>query len=78
VKVSKSWGSPDSEISWSKLVASPAPSDKAITRTEAAKFVKGIAPFEEQTWLAETGVSEGAGYLNHGDHRILRFPGVNW
>ena len=36
-------------------------SRKAITRTEAAKFVKGIAPFEEQTWLAETGVSEGAG-----------------
>lgn len=36
-------------------------SRKAITRSEAAKFVKGIAPFEEQTWLAETGVSHGAG-----------------
>jgi hypothetical protein len=36
-------------------------SRKAITRSEAAKFVKGIAPFEEQTWLAETGVSDGAG-----------------
>ncbi|KAF4760436.1 hypothetical protein HAV15_006349 [Penicillium sp. str.  len=36
-------------------------SRKAITRSEAAKFVKGIAQFEEQTWLAETGVSHGAG-----------------
>ncbi|KAJ9487411.1 hypothetical protein VN97_g5908 [Penicillium thymicola] len=36
-------------------------SRKAITRSEAAKFIKGIAPFEEQTWLAETGVSHGAG-----------------
>ncbi|CAG8203211.1 unnamed protein product [Penicillium nalgiovense] len=36
-------------------------SRKAITRSEAAKFVKGIAPFEEQIWLAETGVSDGAG-----------------
>ncbi|KAJ5960089.1 uncharacterized protein N7479_007239 [Penicillium vulpinum] len=35
-------------------------SRKTITRPEAAKFVKGIAPFEEQTWLAETGVSDGA------------------
>ncbi|KAJ5500094.1 DNA double-strand break repair and VJ recombination XRCC4 N-terminal [Penicillium expansum] len=32
-------------------------SRKAITRSEAAKFIKGIAPFEEQTWLAETGIS---------------------
>lgn len=36
-------------------------SRKAITRSEAAKFVKGIAQFDEQTWLAETGVSHGAG-----------------
>ncbi|CAI7667719.1 unnamed protein product [Penicillium viridicatum] len=36
-------------------------SRKAIGRSDAAKFVKGIAPFEEQTWLAETGVSHGAG-----------------
>jgi hypothetical protein len=36
-------------------------SRKAITRSEAAKFVKGIAPFEEQAWLAETGVSDGPG-----------------
>ena len=36
-------------------------SRKAITRSEAAKFVKGIAQFEEQTWLAEIGVSHGAG-----------------
>ncbi|KAJ5834711.1 hypothetical protein N7447_000737 [Penicillium robsamsonii] len=36
-------------------------SRKVITRSDAAKFVKGIAPFEEQAWLAETGVSEGAG-----------------
>ncbi|CAG8888490.1 unnamed protein product [Penicillium egyptiacum] len=36
-------------------------SRKAITPSEAAKFVKGIAPFEEQTWLAETGVSDRAG-----------------
>ncbi|KAJ5514439.1 hypothetical protein N7463_003991 [Penicillium fimorum] len=36
-------------------------SRKVITRSDAAKFVKGIAPFEEQAWLAETGVSGGAG-----------------
>ncbi|QQK41391.1 DNA double-strand break repair and VJ recombination XRCC4, N-terminal [Penicillium digitatum] len=36
-------------------------SHKAITRSEAGKHVKGIAPFEEQTWLAETGVSHKAG-----------------
>lgn len=36
-------------------------SRKAITRSDAARFVKGIAPFEEQTWLAETGVSYGTG-----------------
>ncbi|CAI7581856.1 unnamed protein product [Penicillium glandicola] len=36
-------------------------SRKAITRSEAAKLVKGVAPFDEQTWLAETGISPGAG-----------------
>ncbi|KAJ5436149.1 XLF/Cernunnos protein [Penicillium cf. griseofulvum] len=36
-------------------------SRKSITRSEAAKFVKGIAQFEEQAWLAETGVSVGPG-----------------
>ncbi|KAJ5384882.1 DNA double-strand break repair and VJ recombination XRCC4 N-terminal [Penicillium concentricum] len=36
-------------------------SRKAITRSDAAKYVKGIAPFEEQAWLAETGVSDEAG-----------------
>ncbi|KAJ5163266.1 uncharacterized protein N7500_005096 [Penicillium coprophilum] len=36
-------------------------SRKAITRSEAAKFIKGIEPFQEQIWLAETGVSDGAG-----------------
>lgn len=36
-------------------------SRKAITRSDAARFVKGIAPFDEQTWLAEAGLSKGAG-----------------
>ncbi|KAJ5774290.1 DNA double-strand break repair and VJ recombination XRCC4 N-terminal [Penicillium paradoxum] len=36
-------------------------SRKGITRSEAARFVKGIAPFEEQTWLAEVGSSAEAG-----------------
>jgi len=36
-------------------------SHKTITRSEAARFVKGIEPFEEQAWLAETEPSEGVG-----------------
>jgi hypothetical protein len=36
-------------------------SHKTITRSEAARFIKGIEPFEEQAWLAETESSEGAG-----------------
>lgn len=28
---------------------------KSSSRSEAAKFVKGIAPFDEQSWLAKTG-----------------------
>jgi hypothetical protein len=27
---------------------------KGSSRSEAAKFIKGVAPFEEQTWLAES------------------------
>lgn len=46
-------------------------SRKAITRSEAAKFVKGIAQFEEQTWLAETGVSQGAGLATNLLQEIL-------
>lgn len=30
---------------------------KSSSRSEAAKFVKGIAPFDEQSWLAKTGKS---------------------
>ncbi|KGO71898.1 DNA double-strand break repair and VJ recombination XRCC4, N-terminal [Penicillium italicum] len=45
-------------------------SRKAITRPEAAKFVKGIAPFEEQTWLAAKGVSHEAGLATNLLHEI--------
>ncbi|KAJ6187416.1 hypothetical protein N7519_002324 [Penicillium mononematosum] len=48
-------------------------SRKAITRSEAAKFVKGIAPFEEQTWLAETGVSDGTGLATNLLQEISEF-----
>jgi hypothetical protein len=33
---------------------------KASTRSEAARVIKGVAPFEEQTWLAESGSSSSA------------------
>ncbi|KAJ5338106.1 hypothetical protein N7452_004834 [Penicillium brevicompactum] len=36
-------------------------SRKGVTRSEAARFVKGLEPFEEQSWLAEAGSSDGAG-----------------
>lgn len=36
-------------------------SRKGITRSEAARFVKGLEPFEEQSWLSEAGSSDGAG-----------------
>jgi hypothetical protein len=39
-------------------------SHKSITRSEAARFIKGIEPFEEEAWLAET-ESSGAGLATH-------------
>jgi len=33
---------------------------KGSTRSEAARFIKGVAPFDEQAWLAETGSSPAA------------------
>lgn len=36
-------------------------SRKGITRSEAGRLIKGIEPFEEQTWLAEARSSEMAG-----------------
>ena len=45
-------------------------SRKAITRSEAAKFVKGVAPFEEQTWLAERGLSHRVGLATNLLHEI--------
>ncbi|KAJ5789751.1 uncharacterized protein N7518_006762 [Penicillium psychrosexuale] len=45
-------------------------SRKAITRSDAAKSVKGIAPFEEQTWLAERGLSHRAGLATNLLHEI--------
>ncbi|CAG8313621.1 unnamed protein product [Penicillium salamii] len=40
-------------------------SRKATTRSEAARFVKGIEPFDEQTWLAKTALSDGTGLANN-------------
>ncbi|CAG8099685.1 unnamed protein product [Penicillium olsonii] len=34
-------------------------SRKGTTRSEAARFVKGLEPFDEQTWLAKTESSDG-------------------
>lgn len=36
-------------------------SRKGNTRSEAGRFVKGIAPFDEEAWLAEVGSSDGSG-----------------
>jgi hypothetical protein len=36
-------------------------SRKGNTRSEAGKFVKGIAPFDEEAWLAEVRSSDGSG-----------------
>ncbi|KAJ5212291.1 uncharacterized protein N7498_003937 [Penicillium cinerascens] len=33
---------------------------KGSTRSEAARFIKGVAPFDEQAWLAEFGSSSSA------------------
>jgi hypothetical protein len=37
-------------------------SRKGSTRSEAGRFVKGIAPFDEEAWLAEVGSSNGSGF----------------
>jgi hypothetical protein len=62
-------------------------SHKSITRSEAAKFIKGIEHFDEKSWLAKTESSEGglASNLNQeisdsGDLRDLSFkqPQDGW
>ncbi|KAJ5997055.1 hypothetical protein N7522_008715 [Penicillium canescens] len=37
-------------------------SRKGSTRSEAGRFVKGIAPFDEEAWLAEVGSSNSSGF----------------
>lgn len=46
---------------------------KGSTRSEAAKFIKGITPFDQQTWLAESGgsPSDGSGLAANVVHEIL-------
>ncbi|KAJ5294422.1 hypothetical protein N7508_009243 [Penicillium antarcticum] len=46
-------------------------SRKGSTRSEAGRFVKGIAPFDEEAWLAEVGSSTGTGFGIHLFHEIL-------
>ncbi|KAJ5748552.1 uncharacterized protein N7511_010248 [Penicillium nucicola] len=37
-------------------------SRKGSTRSEAGRFVRGIAPFDEEAWLADLGSSTGTGF----------------